>query len=235
MTPLVPIVLSIIKPIFDKIIPHVVKDKIDELVEQSKNKKLMKQKYGCQFCAFYSQIDLPNDKFKKLLEEDFLKKILEVKDKEILSEYLSLEREEKINLASKHLKKLEDQLPKLEDNLKYSEENLLEIKDNLSKYFSIKREDKIIVESEIHKYLEEQIPEYFDKLKSKLPSLCIYKNKIDPTPCIHYTLRVLNISIKDRLNYQNSKISRRYTTLGIFITIIFSLLAFIISISALFK
>lgn len=96
-------------------------------------------------------------------------------------------------------------------------------------------EEKINLESELLKIFEEHTPEYFDELKSRFPSLCIYKNKIDPTPCVHYTLRVLDVSIKDRLDYQNSKISRRYATLGLFITIIFSLSAFFVSIFALFK
>ena len=222
----------IIEKILEKTVPKTIKHQIDKLVEQSKDKKLMKEKFGCQFCAFYSQIDLPNDKLKNLLEKDFLKKMLKIKDKAFLSKLLSMKREERINHASKLLKNIEKNVLKLKD--KYSEENILKLKDILSKYVSLKKEEKIIVESEVLKYLEEHIPEYFDELKSKLPSLCIYKNKIDPTPCIHYSLRVLDVSIKDRLDYQNSKNNRRYVTLGVFITTIFSILAITISIYALF-
>lgn len=206
-------VVKVVKIILDRFFPTLVKSKMNKLIEQSKNKKLMKQKFGCYFCAFYSQIDLPNDKLKNLLEKGFLKRMLNIEEKIFFNKLLSLEREKQIN----------------------EESNIPNLEDNINKYLSLKKEVKEIVASEILKYLEEHIPEYFDEIKSRLPSLCIYKNKIDPTPCIHYTLKVLDVRVKDRLNYQNSKINRRYTTLGILITIIFSLLALVISIFALFK
>lgn len=204
---------EVVKIILDRIFPTLVKNKMNKLIEQSKNKKLMKQKFGCYFCAFYSQIDLPNDKLKNLLEKGFLKRMLNIEEKIYFSKLLSLEREKQTN----------------------EESNIPNLEDNINKYLSLKKEAKEIVASEILKYLGEHIPEYFDEIKSRLPSLCIYKNKIDPTPCIHYTLKILDVRVKDRLDYQNSKINRRYTTLGILITIIFSLLALIISIFALFK
>ena len=206
-------VVKVVKIILDRFFPTLVKSKMNKLIEQSKNKKLMKQKFGCYFCAFYSQIDLPNDKLKNLLEKGFLKRMLNIEEKIFFNKLLSLEREKQIN----------------------EESNIPNLEDNINKYLSLKKEVKEIVASEILKYLEEHIPEYFDEIKSRLPSLCIYKNKIDPTPCIHYTLKGLAVRVQDRLNYQNSKINRRYTTLGILITIIFSLLALVISIFALFK
>jgi len=204
---------EVVKIILDRFFPILVKNKMNKLIEQSKNKKLMKQKFGCYFCAYYSQIDLPNDKLKNLLEKGFLKRMLNIEEKIYFNKLLSLEREKQIN----------------------EESNIPNLEDNINKYLSLKKEEKEIVASEILKYLEEHIPEYFDEIKSRLPSLCIYKNKIDPTPCIHYTLKVLDVRVKNRLDYQNSKINRRYTTLGILITIIFSLLALVISIFALFK
>ncbi len=148
---------------------------------------------------------MPNDKLKKFLEVDILKERIGNFEKAILKSSLRIS------------KKWDGFEQKLKENI------------------PLKKEESEIFESELLRYIEEQIPEYFDEIRSKLPSLCIYKNKIDPTPCVHYTLRVLDISIKDRLEYQNSKISRRYTTLGVLITIIFSILALSISIFALFK
>lgn len=83
----------------------------------------------------------------------------------------------------------------------------------------------------INNYVEKR----FEKLKEDLPSLCIIKNKANTRPCFRYTLRVLHISTKDRLNFQNSKINRRYTSLGVFLTIVISIMALTISIFSLLK
>lgn len=68
-----------------------------------------------------------------------------------------------------------------------------------------------------------------NEIKKELPSLCLMKNKMDPKPCNQYSVRVIGQKIKDRLNYHNTKISRRYSSLGVLFSFTFSFIAIIIS------
>ena len=162
---------------------------IESIIDKSKNKDYMRDKYGCKFCAFYHQIELSNEQLEDLIYKNLIKKFFRLTNID-LSKY-----NYKGESISKH------------------ELALLSNKDKLMK--------SIILQS-------------VEKIRNRLPSLCIYKNEINTKPCYHYTLRVLDVGIRDRLDYHNYKIDRRNTSLSMLLSTVLSLVAIFISILSLF-
>ena len=162
---------------------------IETIIQKSKNKDYMRDKYGCKFCAFYHQIDLNNEQLETLIYKNLIKKFFRLTNIDI----------SKYDFTGKKLGK--------------TETSLLNHKDELLK--------SILVKS-------------VEKIKHELPSLCIYKNEINTKPCYHYTLKVLDVDIRDRLEYHNYKINRRNNSLSMLLSTLLSLIAIFISILSLF-
>ena len=161
---------------------------LESIILKSKNKKHMKEKYGCKFCAFFHQIDLPNEQLEELIYKQLIKKLYKLTNIDF-SGY------------------------KIEDLDFLNNHNIItEDKDSLIKSILLN---------------------YMQKIKQQLPSLCIYKNEINTKPCVHYELKVLDVNIRERLEYHNSKIEKRYNTLSVFLSSILSITAIAISLFSL--
>jgi hypothetical protein len=57
---------------FSEILQHFT---LESIIQKSKNKKYMKEKYRCKFCAFYHQIDLPDKQLEELIYKQLIKKL----------------------------------------------------------------------------------------------------------------------------------------------------------------
>lgn len=161
---------------------------LESIILKSKNKKYMKEKYGCKFCAFYHQIEMPDEQLEELIYKQLIKKLYKLTN---------------IDFSGYRMEDLK----------------LLNGDTNIS-------EDKVSLIKSI-------LLNYMQKIKQELPSLCIYKNEINTKPCIHYELKVLDVNIRERLDYHNSKIERRYTSLSVFISSVLSIIAIAISVFSL--
>lgn len=78
-------------------------------------------------------------------------------------------------------------------------------------------------------FLMKELTNYALEHEKYIPSLCIYKNQIRSSPCRHFSLKIMGLDVKERLNFQNSLLSRKFTTLGVAISTILSVCAIIIS------
>lgn len=161
---------------------------LESIIQKSKNKKYMKEKYGCKFCAFFHQIDLPDEQLEEQIYKQLIKKLYKL------------------------------------TNIDFSGNKIEEL-DLLNGHNKISTDKDSLIKSILLNYMQ--------KIKQQLPSLCIYKNEINTKPCVHYELKVLDVNIRERLEYLNSKIERRYNTLSVFLSSILSIIAIAISIFSL--
>ena len=99
---------------------------LESIILKSKNKKYMKEKYGCKFCAFYHQIEMPDEQLEELIYKQLIKKLYKltnidfsgykIEDLELLGGDRNIS-EDKVSLIKSillnYMQKIKQQLPSL--------------------------------------------------------------------------------------------------------------------------
>ncbi len=99
---------------------------LESIIQKSKNKKYMKEKYGCKFCAFYHQIDLPDEQLEELIYKQLIKKLYKltnidfsgykIEDLDYFNDYKKISEDKDSLIKSillNYMQKLKQQLPSL--------------------------------------------------------------------------------------------------------------------------